>query len=123
MAEPVRLRDVHGDVGAAEKRLDVGAVGGEDGDADAGLELDREPVEHERLPELRRDPADDLEQRLLRRGVRAEEPELVAAEARERVGLAHDSAQPAAQLLEQRVSVAVAERVVDVLEAVEVDEE
>ena len=47
--------------------------------------------------------------------------ELVAAEPGERVAAAHDALQAGGDLLEQAVARVVAERVVDLLEAVEVD--
>ena len=49
--------------------------------------------------------------------------ELVAAQARERVALADAALHARGDLLEQQVADLVAERVVDVLEAVEVDEQ
>ena len=49
--------------------------------------------------------------------------ELVAAEAPERVGLAHDRRQPRCDRAQQLVAGAVAERVVDRLEVVEIDEQ
>ena len=55
-------------------------------------------------------------------GAGEEHGELVAAEAGERVGGAQRAAQPARDLLEQPVAVGVAERVVDGLEVVEVDD-
>ena len=52
-----------------------------------------------------------------------QEHELVAAEARDRVARAQRGAQPAADLLEQRVAEAVPPAVVDPLEAIEIQEE
>ena len=52
-----------------------------------------------------------------------EHGELVAAEPRERVAAAHDALQARGDLLQQAVAGVVAERVVDLLEAVEVDEQ
>ncbi len=49
--------------------------------------------------------------------------ELVAAETPERVGVAHDAVEPRGDRLQQLVAGAVAERVVDALEVVEVDEQ
>jgi hypothetical protein len=44
-------RAAHGDVGAAQQRFARAAVGGGEGDADAGLDGDEETVERERLVE------------------------------------------------------------------------
>ena len=49
--------------------------------------------------------------------------ELVAAEARQRVAAPQRAAQPVGDLAQQPVAVVVAERVVDLLEAVEVDQQ
>ena len=49
--------------------------------------------------------------------------ELVAAEPRDRVDLAHAAAQPLRHLTQQLVAGRVAERVVDLLEAVEIDQQ
>ena len=69
-------------------------------------QLLRDPAQHRRLVEV----LDDHH-------------ELVAAEAREQVGLAQRRRQRAGHALQQLVADPVAERVVDVLEAVEVDEQ
>ena len=52
-----------------------------------------------------------------------EDAELVAAEPRDRVAAAQHRLEPAGELDEQQVAVAVAERVVDLLEAVEVHQQ
>ncbi|MNS95106.1 hypothetical protein D3C72_1293490 [compost metagenome] len=54
--------------------------------------------------------------------VRQQHNEFVAADARHRIGLAHQLRQPFACQAQQRVARGVAARVVDVLEVVEVDE-
>ena len=51
-----------------------------------------------------------------------QDDELVAAEPRHDVGLAHDLAQPLGDRAQQLVAAGVAQRVVDLLELVEVDE-
>ena len=53
---------------------------------------------------------------------RLHDGELVAAHARDGVGLAHQSAQPIGHHLQQLVADGMAERVVDVLEVVEVED-
>ena len=54
---------------------------------------------------------------------REHEGELVAAEARERVVVAHGAAEPRADLAQHLVAGVMAERVVELLEAVEVDQQ
>ena len=56
-------------------------------------------------------------------GTAQEHAELVAAEPRGRVGGAQDRAQPLAHLAEQLVAGVVAERVVELLEAVEIEQQ
>ena len=55
--------------------------------------------------------------------VRQQDDELVAAEPGDAVALPHDPRQPRPDLLKQQVAVVVAERVVDLLETVEVEQQ
>ena len=104
------LRQVHRDVGALEEQVDVAAVARIAGDSDAGLDVEREPVDQERLVERRQDPLDSgLEAARALDEIGDEHPELVAAEPRDRVGVAKDRAEPARELDEQAVAVVVAE--------------
>ena len=93
-----------------------------DGDADAGADHDLVAVEIEG----RADRLDDARARAPSRrsaGPTADlhDGELVAAEARHRVGFAHAAAQALGDRLEQRVADGMAERIVDLLEAIEVE--
>jgi hypothetical protein len=119
----VLLRDVHRDVGVAQQRLGVGAVPRGDDDADAGLHVERHPLDVEgtvqrHTQSLRDAPglADAVHER-------QQDGELVAAEPGDGVAVAEDRPQARAHLAEQLVPVRVPEAVVDLLEAVQVDQE
>ena len=90
------------------------------GDADRAAHLERQPVDHERLAQ---GGLEDLGHRLGVLGaehVGQQHAELVAAEAGDGVGGAQRGLQPLGDLLEEHVAVVMAERVVDLLEVVEV---
>jgi hypothetical protein len=114
------LRVVHRHVGAAEQGAGVGAVLGEEGDADAGADFQHLPVHHERLFERVQDAAGGDGGGVRVGGGRQHDRELVTAEARHHVAGAHLVLQAEGDLLQQRVAELVAERVVHFLEAVEV---
>ena len=114
------LGRVHGDVGPPHQRLGVLAVLGEQGNADAGADVDPVPVHLDRPAQFDQHPLRD-EDGLLPVRPRQEDGELVAAQAGHQVGLPEPGPQPRVQLLEDLVAVVVAERVVDILEAVQVD--
>ncbi len=110
---------VHRDVGALHQPLAGLGVARVDGDPDRGARRDREVVELERAPERLVDARRDA-----RRGRRVghDHAELIATEARDRLA-GDDVLQPRADLAQQLVAGAVAERVVQFLEAVEVDDQ
>ncbi len=119
----VGLRRVHRDVCVAEEPDRVGVGTLRRGDADARRDLDVDVCDHVRAAELGQQAVGQSAQ-LLRRGRRAhDDRELVAAESCDEVVLAHHLGHPATGLDEEEVAVVVAERVVHVLEAIEVDEE
>ena len=122
-AHAVALGLVHRDVGALEQLDRRGGVPGEEREADARVDLDRDAVEDERLLEAAAQaPGDGLGRGDVAR--RAEDDgELVAAEAREQVLAARVGLQARAELLQEQVADVVAERVVELLEAVEVHEQ
>ena len=118
------LGEVHRDVGALQQQVDVVSVSRIARDADARLDVQRQPVDEERLLERREDPLDHvLEDARRLADVRDEDAELVAAEPGHRVGLAHDRGQAARKLDQQQIAVVVAEGVVDLLEAIEVHQQ
>ena len=118
----VALRGVHGDVGVAHQRLRVLAVLGEMRDADAGADVERLALEEDR----RFQRGDDLARR---RGevqvpvMPHQDGEFVAAQARDAFGVFHRVLQARAHFAQHVIAHAVSERVVDVLEAVEVHHE
>ena len=75
------LGGVHGDVGALVELLDVIAVLGGAGDADRGVDLEREPVDRERLAELAQQLLGDGAGLIGAGEVGQQDAELVAAEA------------------------------------------
>jgi hypothetical protein len=122
VAAPHVLRVVHRRVGVAHQRLGVGAVGRVQADPDGGGDVEVVAVQVESAREDFQDLRGD------RRGVRRrgdaghDDHELVAADTRDRVALAHAHEDPARDRLQQAVAELVAERIVDGLEAVEVEE-
>nr|WP_255600999.1 hypothetical protein [Blastococcus sp. LR1] len=116
------LRHVQSDVGRAQERLAVGAVPRGDRDADADLDVERHARDVEGPVQRLAQP---LRDRLgLRHAVdgRQQDGELVAAEPGHGVAVPQDLGQPWGHLAQQGVAVGVAQAVVDLLEAVEVDE-
>ena len=114
---------VHRDVGALDERVHVGAVLRAVGDADARVEHRHDAVERERAGQRVLQAPGQLGRQAAVRDPAQEHRELVAAEARQRVAAAHHLAQADGDLLEQAVARVVPERVVDLLEAVEVDQQ
>ena len=112
-----RLRGVHRDLGALEQLVDVRPVLARHDVADGRVDGQGEPVHVHLAP----DGLAEAPQRA--RGVGAvaqHEAELVAAQPRDRVVGAELVREPRRELGEQPVAVVVAERVVDLLEPVEV---
>ena len=112
-------------IGMLDQHIGRVAVVRIDRDADRGRDRDvlrRTGDPHrtrQRLEQLARHMGD----RLAAAHARQQHDELVAAEACHPVGAAHPLAQAAGQGLEQRIARGMAERVVDPLEVVEVDEQ
>ena len=118
----VRLGAVHGDVGVADQLLRVG-VGPAERDPDRPGDHQLAVGDRERLGERGQHPLRD-DRRLARVGhVLQQDGELVAADPRDGVAGAQRGVEPARDRLEQPVAGLVAERVVDELEAVEVEEQ
>jgi hypothetical protein len=78
------LGGVHRDVGALDQLLGRRAVLGRTGDADAGVDLERDAPDRERPAQLRQEPAGDPA-RLLAAAHGQQDAELVAAEPRDHV--------------------------------------
>ena len=97
--------------------------GADRGDADAGGDEHVALAERERLAEHAEQALGERHRRALRAGGGVEHHVLVAREAGHGGALGHGVAQPLGDHHEHLVAGGVAERVVDVLEPVEVDEE
>ena len=115
------LGAVHGDVGLAQQLGGLGDLLGRedraDRDADPGLAV----ADDEGLADHRDDPLAQAADVGLALGADLDDGEFVAADAGDRVGLAQQRAQPLADFLDELVAGIVAERVVDLLEAVEIE--
>ena len=116
------LGGVHRDVGALDQRLHARAVRGVAGHADARVDLEREALDRERLAQAGEQLARDDVGVAGAAQLRQQHAELVAAEAGDRVVLAERLLEAVRDLLQQAVARVVAERVVDLLEVVEVDQ-
>ena len=117
------LRAVHRDVGVLQELFRIVGVVGIHRDADRRRHVDVVLLDLERLrdrvEQLLRDAAEH--RRIVE--ILDDHHELVAAQAREQIGLAQRAGQRRGHPLQELVADAMAERVVDVLEAVEVDEQ
>src|SRR5208282_5877007 len=117
------LRLVHGEVRLRQNRVLVGHVGRAYGDAHAGGDMDLVAF----YAEGRAQDVDELRRQNCRISGVAKpglnDGELVAAETRDRVDLPQALLEPLCDRHEQLVSHLVAERVVDVLELIEVEKE
>lgn len=113
---------VHGHVRSLEEGVTIDPVPGEDGDADAGVDVKRHVAQVEGL---REGGTEALCHGAGEGGVALfqEHGELVASQAGEDVVRAQLLDQPGADLVQQEVTHVVAERVVHLLEAVEIDEQ
>ena len=121
-ARPALLGLVHGDVGALHEHVDVLAVLGVGGDADAGAELQAHAGDVEVLGDGAPHGGRDRDAGGRRLDRAQEDRELVAAQARDGVVLAQQAREALADLAQHLVAVVVAEGVVDLLEAVEVEQ-
>jgi len=95
----------------------------EERDAGAGLDLQADPLQLEALVERLAQALGHLARVARPAGGGQQHRELVAAEAGHGVARAQVAAQPGADEVLQQVAVVVAQRVVDVLEAVEVEQQ
>src|SRR5262249_33827662 len=121
-AAAVLLRDVHRDVGAPDQALDVAAVVGEERDADARSDRHRELVQKHRILERVADQLDrplDIDLTIDPN----HDAELVPTEPGNDILVADRVRQSRRELAEKRVAARMTERVVYLLEAVEVDEQ
>ena len=117
------LRLVHRQVGLAQHRLGVGLGVLGDRDADACEHRDFGGAERERLLERVEHAPGERHRLALALEFLGEDHELVAAEPRDRVAVAHQLREPLGDRHQQAVADVVTEVVVDGLELVEVDEQ
>ena len=119
---PLLLGVIHRRVGVFHQGLAVVAVGRENADPDARRRVQRVPVDHVVAGERLQDLAGH--RRRVRPGLhpRQHDHELVAAEPRDDVALAHAAFEAARHLDQQAIADVMPEGVVDHLEAVHVDE-
>ena len=117
------LGAVHRRVGVAQQRVGIVLAGPAEAHADAGADVAALAVEDQRLAQGLGQAARHPERVALARDAGQQDGELVAAEAGHDVGRTQHAAQPLGDAAEQAIAGAVAERVVDDLEVVEVDEQ
>ncbi len=122
-AAAVRLGAVQRHVGVLEQRIGAGALGRGQRDADAGADLDQVIVDAIALAQPLDDAAGKRGGVFGRRDVLLEHDELVAAEAGDEILGPQHLAQTIGDGAQQLVAAGVTERVVDLLELIEVDEE
>src|SRR5438445_11836771 len=96
---------------------------GEECNPQSRLDGDRDVVHDERLLDRLADAVDDVDRAIGSANIREQHAELVRAEACNRVSHAQGTSQPRFDLTKQLVPVSMSERVVDLLEAVEIADE
>ena len=116
----VAFRAIHRDIGVGQKMRAGRAVIRIDGDADAGADMQGVAVDRERLVEEAREPLREFSRGAGLVGGELNGDEFVAAEAGEEFAVVKGFDHALGRLHQQAVAGAVAEHVVDVLEAVEV---
>jgi hypothetical protein len=115
---------VHRHVGVAHQLVDVGAVVGVDCDAHAAGDVDLGTLHVVWIPHPRDQPAlDDVRHLVAVFHAVQDDDELVAAKAAHRVAGAHGIRKALRHRAQQPVADVMAERIVDVFEAVQVDEQ
>ena len=117
------LGHVHRDVGALQQRVDVGLVVGRHRDAHARVDLEHQLVHHERLAQGLQELLGDDRRRSRLAEEWQEHGELVASQTGHAVGVAQHGREARGDAPQEGIALVMAERVVDVLEAVEVDED
>ncbi len=121
VAAPVVLRTVQREVRVADQHGRRVAVGRRDRDADARADLVDLPVDQERSRQHLDDALGERTDAGEVRDVAGEDRELVAADPCDERAVAHDRREASRDADQQRVADRMAVRVVDVLEAVEVE--
>ena len=120
-ATPVGLGPIEGEIRIPQQLLAAVPVARPQGGADAEAHMRSVTVQHDGCRHrLKEPPAERLDNVGTAR-IGAEDHELVAADPGNDVGPAHDTADAGHDLLQQQVAGCMAERVVDSLEAVEIE--
>ena len=119
---PLVLGAVHGGVGVLQQGVRLLAVPRVESHADAGRDVELVLAEVERLPERRQQLAGDAHGVVLLLQLGEEHDELVATHAGDCVALANGVLEALGDQLQELVAGRVPEAVVDLLEAVEVEE-
>ena len=117
------LGRVEREVGVAHQGIGAGPARVADGDSDRCADRHLVALDHVRARDLLDEGAGERLEQADVDHARKHRLELVAAEAADLAVLAHHRLQAVGDLAEQGVADRVAERVVDVLEAIEVDQE
>ena len=117
---PLRLGAIHGEIGVADHVLEIHAVIGKQRDADAGAHLVVATAEIGRQRERADHAIGDAARGFRVTDVAQQHREFVAAEARHRVALFRARLETMRDDRQQLIAGAVAERVVDALEVIEV---
>jgi hypothetical protein len=117
------LGAIHGHVGVALKREDIEAVLRVDGNANAARDENIVTSNVKRLTERFDEPAGNAYGIVALTKKRQNQGKFVATEPGERIGVAFSDKPSCGDLAEQFVARLVTERVVDIFEAVEVDDE
>ena len=119
----IALRRIHLAVRTCEELFGSRAVVREHRPSDASVDLDRRAVDTERPAQRVPQPSDERAGAVVASGDDREDDELVAADASNRVRLADDRLEAAREGLQHDVAGSVTPDVVDVLEAVEIDDD
>jgi hypothetical protein len=117
------LGTVHGDIGILHQRLGVGAIIRKEADADAGADVEFLFDSHRRILQGIEDLFCDVRDGGRIDDVLDDDQKFVATESANGVRFSHQSAQAPRHLAEDAIADLVAEGIVDVLEAIEVDEQ
>ena len=120
---PRHFGPAHREIGVAHQPVSGAAIGRKHADAHRRPQLVRLRMDHERVAHRLQQLFGDARGVAGRIDGRQQDHELVAAETRHHVLVAHAVADAAAGLLQRRVAARQARRVVDMLELVEVDEQ
>jgi hypothetical protein len=120
---PELLRAIHRDVGVLQQLLGIVRIVGIDADADRRGHVDVVLFDPERMGDRVEEPLRDAGEQRRFLEILDDDHELVAAEPRQQADLAQRMGKRAAHFLQQFVADPVTERVVDILEPVEVDEQ